>query len=81
MSDWMGGKGVARESFLNEAVKPGRERLLPVKKMGKMKNFTALVKAAAIAESLQGGMGLPELLSGVRERVCACPICHREPSE
>jgi hypothetical protein len=51
--DW--NKGVARETFLNEAVKPGRERLLPLKKDGKMKSFTALVKAAAIAESLQGG--------------------------
>jgi hypothetical protein len=55
--DW--NKGVARETFLNEAVKPGRERLLPLKKDGKMKSFTALVKAAAIAESLQGGMGFP----------------------
>lgn len=49
-------QGVARESYLNEPeTKPGRERLLPVRKEGKMKNFTALVKAAALEESIKAG--------------------------
>ena len=74
-------KGVARESYLNEPdTKPGRERLLPVKKEGKMKNFTALVKAAAIAESIQGGMSFPSC-SQACANVCACPFFHRDPSE